>query len=145
MNKETVYKTSSLTRNVVVILLSVVSFILAIYFKNTPLLGLAFSGFLGVLGLFLNNLEEQVVTLTINEHEKIKVSTVQYLIIKRYYILNIGEIKFNSHHHKKSKEKGLELFLILNTGRVLKLNTKFWNKEKLASLSTKVFKTDALV
>lgn len=140
MKSKTVFKIDKSSHPYAIITAQVVLFAVGIYFNIHFLKMLVFALVLNTIMFLITSLEEQVVKLEFTDADnQLTISTIQYILKKRQYTVNANELRFNKHDHKDKKHQPLEMFLIFNNGKVLKLTTKLWSREKLVHIANTVF------
>ena len=136
---ETVFKIDKSYNPYFIIGVQFLALLIGLYFGANILIELLFGLILNVILYLLLSVDEQIIEIQFTgEAGEMEVITMQYLF-KKKYILNTKDLRFNYHNHKDMKGKPLEMFFILKDGKILRLTTKLWAREKLILIASTVF------
>jgi hypothetical protein len=125
-----------------ILLIIVALFLIGTYFDieafKNPLIVIIF-----LIVSFITSFNEKVVKVIFKDG-KLEISTNKYWFKYKTYRVNINDIQFNYHYYDKANGKPLELYLIMDDGKVLEMTTKLWSKKTLIALSKDIFNVDVL-
>jgi hypothetical protein len=145
METQNTFKIGILNHPLTAVAMLIVVFFIGFYFDISFIKGATLAGLLFLLIALPNNLKEEVISVElINGGNSLELRTVKYFVWNRKYSVNINDAKFNHHYYDKAFGKPLEIYLILNDGKVFSMTTKLWSKKKLIALSKNIFGVDVV-